>query len=115
MTAALALKSQDLHPLETVEQIASRYEWMVDRSADDEINMIVSGTWTDLHLALNWNMGEEVGPWQKHPKTTPQLTPQRLTMAEYFHQNDPYHHLVVVHNGMPFDDILGPSSRYTGV
>ena len=55
MTAALALKSQDIHPLETVEQIASRYEWMVDRSADDEVNMIVSGSWTDLHLALNWN------------------------------------------------------------
>jgi len=55
MTAALALKTKELHPLETVEEIASRHEWMVDRSADDEINMIVSGTWTDLHLALNWN------------------------------------------------------------
>lgn len=67
------------------------------------------------HLALNWNMGEEVGPWQKNPPTPPQLTPQRLAMAEYFYQNDPYHHHVVIHNGMPFDDLLGPESKYSGV
>jgi hypothetical protein len=67
------------------------------------------------HLALNWNMGEEVGPWQEKPPTPPQLTPQRLAMAEYFYQNDPYHHHVVIHNGMAFDDLLGPKSKYTGV
>jgi len=67
------------------------------------------------HLALNWNMGEEIGPWQEKPPTPSQLTPQRLAMAEYFYQNDPYHHHVVIHNGMKFDDILGPQSKYTGV
>jgi hypothetical protein len=67
------------------------------------------------HLALNWNMGEEIGPWQKEPPTPPQLTPQRLAMAEYFDQHDPYHHHVVIHNGMKFDDLLGPASKYTGV
>jgi hypothetical protein len=67
------------------------------------------------HLALNWNMGEEVGPWQKEPPTPPQLTPQRLAMAEYFHRHDPYRHHVVIHNGMKFDDLLGPASKYTGV
>jgi hypothetical protein len=64
------------------------------------------------HLALNWNMGEEVGPWGGKPY---QGTPQRLAMAEYFWQTDPYHHHVVIHNGMAFDDILGPKSKYTGV
>jgi len=67
------------------------------------------------HLALNWNMGEENGPWQKKPVTPEQQTPQRLAMAEYFYQHDPYHHHVVIHNGMPFDDLLGPKSKYTGV
>jgi hypothetical protein len=67
------------------------------------------------HLALNWNMGEEVGPWQAEPTTTAQLTPQRLAMAEYFYETDPYHHHVVIHNGMSFDDLLGPKSKYTGV
>ena len=55
MTAALAIKHDLIHPLETVELLASRNEWFVDRSADDEINMIVAGSWTDLHLSLNWN------------------------------------------------------------
>ena len=67
------------------------------------------------NLALNWNMGEEIGPWQEKAPTPPQLTPQRLAMAEYFYQNDPYHHHVVIHNGMAFDDLLGPKSKYTGV
>jgi len=66
------------------------------------------------HLALNWNMGEEIGPWQEKPPMPPQLTPQRLAMAEYFYQHDPYHHHVVIHNGMKFDDILGPKAQYTG-
>lgn len=55
MTAALALKSDHTHPLETVEDMAQRNEWYAERSADDEINMIVAGSWTDLHLSLNWN------------------------------------------------------------
>jgi len=67
------------------------------------------------HLALNWNMGEEVGPWGPNRANPYQDTPQRLAMAEYFYQNDPYHHHVVIHNGMKFDDILGPKARYTGV
>jgi hypothetical protein len=64
------------------------------------------------HLALNWNMGEEVGPWGNNAF---QDTPERLAMAEYFFQHDPYHDHVVIHNGKPFDDILGPASKYTGV
>jgi hypothetical protein len=55
MMAAPALKSESAHPLETIEHLAHRYEWSVERSADDEINMIVAGSWTDLHLSLNWN------------------------------------------------------------
>lgn len=67
------------------------------------------------HLALNWNMGEEIGPWQKHEKTPAQRTPQRLAMAQYFHEHDPYGHHVVIHNGQMFDDLIGPDSAYTGV
>ncbi len=67
------------------------------------------------HLALNWNIGEEIGDWMgKHP-TPPMDTPQRLAAAEYFYLNDPYHHHVVIHNGMPFNDILGKESKYSGV
>ncbi|MFY0627705.1 MAG: DUF5060 domain-containing protein [Reichenbachiella sp.] len=66
------------------------------------------------HLALNWNMCEESGDWVKNHRTPPQFTQQRLAMAEYFFQHDPYNHHVVIHNGNPFDDILGPNSKYTG-
>lgn len=66
------------------------------------------------HLALNWNLCEENGEWVKNPKTPPQDTPERLAMARYFKQNDPYHHHLVIHNGKKFDDLLGPESGITG-
>ena len=55
MTVALALKSDRAHPLETMERLAARYEWAVDRAADDEVNMIVAGSWTDLQMSLSWH------------------------------------------------------------
>jgi len=68
------------------------------------------------HLALNWNVGEEMGDWGTSNQRTPPLnTAQRLAAAEYFNNHDPYHHHIVIHNGNPFDDILGPGSKYTGI
>lgn len=63
------------------------------------------------HLALNWNVGEENGAWAKHKGQT---TEERLAMAKYLHDTDPYDHNIVIHNGQPFDDVLGPDSAYTG-
>jgi len=67
------------------------------------------------HLALNWNIGEENGKWMGNHPTPWQTTSQRLACAEYFYQHDPYHHHIVIHNGQPFYDILGPESKYTGL
>ncbi|HYX07975.1 MAG TPA: DUF5060 domain-containing protein [Bacteroidales bacterium] len=67
------------------------------------------------HLAINWNIGEETGDWVKNHKTPPLSTTERLAAATYFYNHDPYHHHIVVHNGVPFDDILGPESKYTGI
>ena len=67
------------------------------------------------HLALNWNIGEEIGDWLPDHRTPPLFKVQRLAAAQYFYDHDPYHHHVVIHNGAPFDDILGPESRYTGI
>ncbi|WP_205757900.1 DUF5060 domain-containing protein [Lutibacter sp. HS1-25] len=66
------------------------------------------------HLALNWNTGEENGDWVKNHPTPPQFTQERLSMAAYFNEHDPYKHHVVIHNGNPFTDLLGPNSKYTG-
>ena len=68
------------------------------------------------HLALNWNVCEESGEWVKQGhKTPPQETPERLACAQRLHDQDPYHHHIVIHNGNWFDDLLGPESKYTGV
>jgi len=67
------------------------------------------------HLALNWNIGEEFGEWNRNHQTPPLNKTQRLAAAQYFYDFDPYHHHVVIHNGAYFDDILGPDSKYTGV
>jgi hypothetical protein len=67
------------------------------------------------HLSLNWNIGEESGDWAKDHQTPPMNTTQRLAAAEWFWQNDPYHHHLVIHNPPAFDDILGATVKYTGV
>lgn len=66
------------------------------------------------HLALNWNLCEENGEWVNNNQTPPQETEERLAMTHYFVKHDPYHHHLVIHNGIPYDDLLGPESGLTG-
>lgn len=66
------------------------------------------------HLALNWNLGEENGDRMKNLPTPPQATAERRAMAQYLYDHDPYHHHIVIHNGSPFDDMLGPEVAITG-
>ncbi|MFW6162974.1 MAG: putative collagen-binding domain-containing protein, partial [Planctomycetota bacterium] len=57
------------------------------------------------HLALNWNLGEEINNAS---------TAQKKAWAEYFWTHDPYHHHIVIHNGANHYDLLGPGSKLTG-
>ena len=57
------------------------------------------------HLALNWNLGEEINNAS---------TAQKKAWAQYFHDTDPYRHLVVIHNGANHYDLLGKGSKLTG-
>ena len=57
------------------------------------------------HLALNWNLGEEINNAS---------TAQKKAWAQYFFDNDPYHHLIVIHNGANHFDLLGKGSKLTG-
>jgi hypothetical protein len=57
------------------------------------------------HLALNWNLGEEINNAS---------TAQKKAWAQYFHENDPYRHLVVIHNGADHFDLLGTDTELTG-
>jgi len=57
------------------------------------------------HLALNWNLGEEINNAS---------TEQKKTWAAYFWNHDPYQHHIVIHNGANHYDLLGPDSHLTG-
>ncbi len=54
MSAIHASTGDSANPIDLVEQIAAGHDWTVDRSADDELHMVVAGAFTDLHICLNW-------------------------------------------------------------
>ncbi len=60
------------------------------------------------HLALNWNLGEE----------NSQTTQQERDMAQYFYDNDPYEHTIVMHTypgqKNKYQSLLGNQSKLTG-
>ena len=62
------------------------------------------------HLALNWNLGEE----------TTNTTSQHKAFAQYFYDNDPYRHNVVLHTypgekDKHYEPLLGSASKLTGL
>ncbi len=57
------------------------------------------------HLALNWNLGEEINNAS---------TAQKKAWAQYFWDHDPYRHHIVIHNGANHYDLLGTGSELTG-
>ncbi|MGF1456054.1 MAG: YbjN domain-containing protein [Alphaproteobacteria bacterium] len=42
------------NPLDTIEQIVVAESWPFDRTGDDELNISVSGQWSDYQLTFNW-------------------------------------------------------------
>ncbi len=67
------------------------------------------------HLAMNWNMCEETGDWDRYLPCAPQDDWNRLALAGYFEKHDPYKHHRVIHNGEEFAALAGPNSPYTGI
>ena len=68
------------------------------------------------HLALTWNLGEENGPADFSPNG--QTTEQRKAMIDYFTQNDPYDHPLVIHtHAAPQhrQEIIEPLLGYKGL
>lgn len=60
------------------------------------------------HLAMNWNLGEEVGYINEVS------TEQKIAWANFFAKHDPYQHSIVIHNGNKHFDLLGNASPLTG-
>lgn len=54
MSAVQTYTEEPANPLDMIEVIAARYDWVVDRNTEEEINLIVECAWNDLHMCLNW-------------------------------------------------------------
>ncbi len=42
------------NPVDLIEQVAHDNDWAHDRQSDDELTMIVEGSWSEYHMSLNW-------------------------------------------------------------
>lgn len=49
-----AFDSEQANPLDRVERVAEARRWSFDRTTPTEVNMLVEGSWSDLHVAMNW-------------------------------------------------------------
>lgn len=43
-----------INPIDLVEQVAVTHNWAIERTGDDELTLIVAGSWADYHVSLNW-------------------------------------------------------------
>lgn len=55
MPALQSVLNEASNPLDHIEELAMTNDWTVERDGDDEVNMIIEGGWTDLHLCINWH------------------------------------------------------------
>lgn len=51
--------TDDIHPIDIVENLAADQDWDFDRIADDQIAMAVEGQWRTYSLTLAWSDYEE--------------------------------------------------------
>jgi hypothetical protein len=42
------------NPVDLVERVAASHDWATDRSSEDELTMVVAGSWADYQVSLNW-------------------------------------------------------------
>lgn len=54
MARAAEHKTQAMNPIDLIEHLAHRHDWAIERTRDDELTLIVAGTWTDYHISLHW-------------------------------------------------------------
>jgi len=42
------------HPVDLIEDVADTNDWSFERSGDDEIAIIVAGSWTEYNISFSW-------------------------------------------------------------
>lgn len=60
MALSQTFETQDLHPIDIVETLASDNDWEFDRVTDDQIAMAIEGQWRTYSLTLAWSPADEV-------------------------------------------------------
>ena len=55
----LLLESTEIHPIDIVETLAEHRDWDFDRIADDQIAMVVEGSWRSYSVTLAWSQYDE--------------------------------------------------------
>ena len=54
MASALPDFTRLTNPIDLTEKIASINDWPFERSTEDELTVIIAGSWADYNLSLNW-------------------------------------------------------------
>ncbi|MFD1882902.1 YbjN domain-containing protein [Paracoccus pacificus] len=52
--------SDEIHPIDICESVATHHEWDFDRLTDDQIAMAVEGQWRTYSMTLAWSARDEV-------------------------------------------------------
>ncbi|HPR88906.1 MAG TPA: DUF5060 domain-containing protein [bacterium] len=67
------------------------------------------------HPGLIWDLGESTAaaPSPESAASRPQSADQRLDMAQYFYETDPYLHPLLFRNSGEFSELLTTGSKYT--
>jgi hypothetical protein len=42
------------NPVDLIEDIAASHDWTTERTAQDELTLVVNGEWTDYSISFNW-------------------------------------------------------------
>ena len=54
------IHSDEIHPIDIVETVATHHDWDFDRLAEDQIAMAVEGQWRTYLITLAWSQSDEV-------------------------------------------------------
>ncbi len=54
MATAEAGHHRVINPIDLMERTANDHDWPFERASEDELTLIVAGTWTDYHVSINW-------------------------------------------------------------
>ena len=54
MAAAEQGSDRVLNPLDLIEHLAQGHDWPLERASDEELTLVVAGTWADYQISINW-------------------------------------------------------------